>query len=54
MSFLNDGYIDIGGIVNTDNEELAKGALVVIIDSLNKKIKYQVAYFFINKINTTV
>jgi len=48
------GYCDLGGIAHTDNEELAKEALVFIIGSLNKNFKCPVAYFFINKINATI
>jgi len=48
------GYCDLDGIAHTDNGELATEALVFIIGSLNKKCKCPVAYFFINKINSTV
>jgi hypothetical protein len=48
------GYVDLGGIANIETEEMATEALVLQIVSFTKKFKCPVAYFFVNKITSSL
>lgn len=48
------GYVDLGDIVNSSSEELATEALVFQIVSFEQKFKCPIAYFFVNKIDSSI
>lgn len=47
----NVGYVNLGGIANDDNQQLATEALFFQIVSFTKLFKCPVAYFLLNKVS---
>lgn len=50
----NEGYVDYGGCLHYNSQDLATEALVFQIVSYTNRFKCPIAYFFVNKINANI